>query len=257
MSKGIDVSYHQGVIDWGKVKNDGVEYAIIRAGYGKSTKDKQFENNVKGCITHNIPIGVYWFLYCTDVASAIANANKFAAIIEPYKDKITHKVWCDYEYDSDEYSIKKGVKQTNTSRTKIVKVFCNRMKELGYDVGVYANRDYLENKFDSLKEYPLWFARYSETKGNYDCYMWQNSSKGSVDGISGNVDMNILYGLGVKYYNIPEFTLIDSLNKIGVDSSYTNRCRIAKANGIAGYEGTKQQNINLLNLLNQGKLVKA
>lgn len=193
IKNGIDVSYHQGVIDWKKVKESGIEFVIIRAGYGKNTVDKKFIENIVGANTEGLKIGIYWFLYALNEADAIENAKRCIDTIALYKDVITLKVWCDYEYDSDNYSIKNDVVQTKESRTRIVKTFLHTLEEYGYDVGVYANPDYLNNKFLDLSEYPLWLAKYSSDKGDYEPFMWQYSSKGSVSGIKGNVDMNHLY----------------------------------------------------------------
>lgn len=193
---GIDVSYHQGTIDWKKVAESGVKFAIIRAGYGKSTVDEKFIENITGANTAGLKIGVYWFIYALNEEDAIANADKCHETIKLYKDILDLGVAADYEYDSDRYSIKKGVTQTKSSRTRIVQAFLNRLKEYGYKVTNYANPDYLNGKFEPLNEYPLWLAYYSdnETKAKrYNPIMWQYSSKGSVPGIRGNVDLNYLY----------------------------------------------------------------
>lgn len=195
--KGIDVSKHQYKIDWKKVKADGIKFAIIRAGYGRTTKDSYVDANANGCIENGIAIGFYWFLYCTNVAEAEKNAEMFHSVISKYKDKITMKVWCDFEYDTDKNANQKGVTFTKATRTACVNAFCKKMESYGYEVGNYANQDYLNNKFDKI-DYPLWFAKYSSTKGSRDCVMWQYSSKGSVAGINGNVDMNIYYDNTVK-----------------------------------------------------------
>lgn len=191
--KGIDVSKHQSDIIWSEVKTDGVEFAIIRAGYGQNTIDKQFYSNINGCVENGIDIGVYWFLYCINDKEAIANADMFHTMIAPYREHITMKVWCDFEYDTDKKANNKGVVFTKETRTSAVRAFCERMRGYGYEVGVYANPDYLKSKFNDLSDYPLWLAKYSDDKGNYDCEIWQYSSKGSVKGIKGNVDMNIYY----------------------------------------------------------------
>lgn len=259
MKNGIDVSYHNGVIDWAKVKKDGYDFAIIRAGYGKTTIDKQFLNNVNNAIKHGFGIGFYWFVYGVNVEEMVENAKLFIKTIAPYKNNITHKVWCDFEYDTEANANKRGVVFNKETRTTLINAFCDYMKSQGYDVGVYANKDYVDNKLNDI-DYPLWFARYATIKGNYDCFMWQHSSKGIVDGINGHVDLNILYGeaeqMPPTYYDSPEFTLIDSLSKIGVDTSFNHRAKIAKANGIKGYKGTSAQNLQLLSLLNEGKLIK-
>lgn len=257
--KGIDVSYHNGVIDWKKVAGAGYKFAMIRAGYGRSAVDKKFIENIVGANTAGLDIGIYWFIYAKNEQEAIENADMCDRTIKLYKDIITMKVAADYEYDSDSYSIRNGVTQTKQSRTRIVKAFLGRLKSKGYDVCVYANPDYLKGKFDDLSEYPLWLAKYSHSMGDYQPWIWQHSSTGKVPGIKGNVDLNICFEekvSEVEYYPVPEMTLIDYLNKIGVDSTYSNRKQIALRNGIVEYSGTAEQNIKLLDLLKNGKLVK-
>ncbi len=185
---GIDVSYHNGVIDWQKVKQS-VDFAIIRAGYGKSTMDKQFINNICGAHTTGLKIGIYWFIYAANTEEAVLNSKMCEKCIEGYKDIITMRVWADWEYDSD-----KRNPQTKESRTDIVKAFCNYLSGKGYETGVYSNVDYLTGKFGDLSKYPLWLAKYSSSKGDYNPFMWQHSSTGRIAGISTNVDMNIYYG---------------------------------------------------------------
>lgn len=195
--KGIDVSYHQGTIDWNKVKNAGIDFAMIRAGYGKTTVDKKFIENICGADTAGIKVGIYWFIYATNEEEAVANADKCSETINLYKDIITMGVAADWEYDSDKNSTKNGVTQTKESRSSIVRAFLNRLKEEGYEVINYANPDYLKSKFEGLEEYPTWLAWYTdkeEKAKKYSPIMWQYSSKGSVDGIKGNVDMDIYYG---------------------------------------------------------------
>ena len=260
--KGIDVSKHNGVIDWNKVKESGIEFAIIRAGYGKNNVDKQFIHNI--CCAHSagLKISVYWFLYALNEEDAIANAEKCDRTISLYKD-IIDMVFADWEYDSDEYSSEQGVTQSKTSRTSIVRAFLERMQAKGYSVGNYANPDYINRKFGDLSEYPLWLAWYKENAdvSPYNPLIWQYSSTGSVTGIKGNVDLNIGYSdftvPVIEYYPVPEFTLIDHLNKIGVDSSLESRKKIARVNGIINYTGTKEQNLILLEQLKAGKLIKA
>lgn len=196
MERGIDVSSYQGNIDWKKVKSAGVKCAIIRAGWGRTNKDSYFDRNAKECIANNIPFGIYWFIYGINETEAIANADKCHSVIAPYKDKIKLKVACDFEYDTDANANKRGVVFDKNKRTSMVKAFCERLKALGYEVCVYANPDYLKNKFNDLSMYPLWLAYYGaseESALKYNPVMWQYSSKGYVSGISGNVDMNYVY----------------------------------------------------------------
>lgn len=225
----VDVSHHQKQIDWGKVKESGITHAIIRAGYGKGNKDKWFDYNIEQAIDNGFTIGFYWFLYAVTITDGIINADEFHSLIKPYKDRISLKVWADWEYDSDDYSIRNGVWQKKESRTLIVKAFLKRMQEYGYEVGVYANPDYINGKFGDLSEYPLWLAWYDGTeekvKSRYSPVMWQYSSKGSVDGIIGNVDMNYYYGESDevkeetdKDYSLPDF-ILDSRRILGVSDT--------------------------------------
>lgn len=186
--KGIDVSYHNGTIDWNKVKADGINFAIIRAGYGTKTMDKEFLKNIVGATQAGIRVGIYWFIYAADTSGAISNAEKCHELIKPYKNSIEVGVWADWEYDSD-----KRNPQTKDGRTAIVKAFCEHLNGLGYDIGVYANPDYLSGKFGDLSVYPLWLAKYGSSVGKYDPDIWQFTSSGKVNGISGKVDMNYLY----------------------------------------------------------------
>lgn len=195
--KGIDVSYHQGIIDWKKVRNSGVEFAIIRAGYGKNQVDSKFIENICGAHTAGLKIGIYWFIYALNKTDAIANAEKCLETIKTYKDIIELGVAADYEYDSDKYSEKKGVQQTPQSRSGIVRAFLSCLKSNGYKVFNYANPDYLNGKFEDLSEYPLWLAWYGASEEGalaYSPVMWQYSSSYIVDGIAGNVDVNVYYG---------------------------------------------------------------
>ena len=251
--KGIDVSKHQGIIDWKMVADSGIDFAIIRAGYGKSNVDERFIENIVGAHTGGLKVGVYWFIYALNEEDALKNAEMFHQTIEPYKEAITFKVFADYEYDSDNYSKKHGVVQNKSTRTKIVKTFLNYLKSKGWDVGNYANPDYIKSKFNDLSEYPLWLAWYTDDEGRIEDYnpcMWQYTSNGSVSGIKGYDESKI------TYYPIPEFTLTDYLEKVGANSTYNHRCKIAKANGISDYKGTSEQNLKLLKLLKEGKLIK-
>lgn len=204
MTNGIDVSSFQKNIDWRKVAESGIKFAIIRCGWGMNNIDSKAIQNIEGALSVGIKIGCYWFIYGKNQAQCEANADKFNSVIAKYKDKITMKVWADWEYDSDKYC--PGL--TKAQRTQWTKAFCKRMSDYGYDVGIYANRDYLTTKFTDIREYPLWYAIYSSSKGNQECFMWQNSSKGQIPGISGNVDTDYCYA-DSSITPTPSTTIID------------------------------------------------
>lgn len=188
----IDVSYHNGIIDFARVKKAGVSGVIIRAGYGTKTVDKKFIVNMKAAIAAGMHIGCYWFMYGENNEDALANARKCVETIKGYKDYIDLGVYSDWEYDSD----KRAPGQTKERRTEFVRLFNGYIEEQGFDAGTYTNVDYYKNKFDmsKLKKWPVWIARYNKELGDYDCIMWQYSSIGNVDGITGHVDMNHYYG---------------------------------------------------------------
>ena len=191
MSKGIDVSKHNGTIDWAKVKASvAVDFVIIRAGYGKSIsqKDKQFENNYAGCKAHGIPCGAYWYSYALTPAEAEAEARVF---LEAITDKqLEYPVYLDIEEKNALSTGKKNV-------SAIVKAFCGVMEKAGYWCGVYASRAHVQSYFDDdcKIRYSLWLAEWG-AKLNYnggEVGMWQYSDKGKVNGIGTNVDMDICY----------------------------------------------------------------
>lgn len=197
MKKGIDVSSHQGTINWQKVKQAGIEFAIIRLGYGDNITrqdDTQFLNNVNGCIANNIPFGVYLYSYATNLTG---NASIQSEIEHTKRqlDKISKKPFCVY-IDMEDASTQKLGKDR---LTYFAEEFCKHFMYLGYKAGVYANQ-YWFNTFLNASQiasygYSIWCAKYSDSKpnitSNYD--IWQYSDRGRVDGINGNVDMNCMY----------------------------------------------------------------
>jgi len=192
--KGIDVSKHQGKIDWAKVKADGIQFAIIRCGWGNditSQDDVQFENNVNGCEVNGIPWGVYLYSYATNLTEAESEVQHVLRLL---KGKLPlYPVYIDME-DADGYKKKRNV--SNKTCADICAYFCERLTKLGYLAGVYANKDWLENRINDprLAQYPIWLAQWNDVvtyKGKYG--MWQYTSDGKVNGISGRVDMNYCY----------------------------------------------------------------
>lgn len=192
---GIDVSKWNGSIDWSQVKNSGVSYVIIRCGYrGSSTgaliEDPKFRANIKGATGAGLKVGVYFFTQAVSDVEAVEEASMVISLIKGYN--ISCPVFLDVEAAhgrADGISV--------STRTAVCKAFCATIKNAGYTAGIYANKTWLNSYIDApaLTGYKIWLAQYSAaptySRTRYD--MWQYSSKGSVAGISGRVDMNISY----------------------------------------------------------------
>ena len=190
--KGIDVSEHQGAINWSQVKASGAQFAMIRGGYGRNNVDKYFHANAKGATAAGIPIGMYWFSYAYTVDMARNEAKYAVALAKQYK--ITWPIAFDLEYDTVSYAAKNGVTITKSMATQMAKAFCEEIKASGYTPMNYTNPDYLNRYFDrSQLPYDIWLAQYASQPSISDMSIWQYSSSGSVPGISGRCDMNYAY----------------------------------------------------------------
>ena len=200
LKRGIDVSKFQGDIDWKKVKNDGVEFAIIRCGYrgyetGKMVEDEKFEANIRGCNEVGLDAGVYFFTEAISEKEAREEADFVIDLLKEYEVDIQLPIVIDLEQSSNPAKSR----TTNISqedRTKIVIAFCERVKEAGYEPMIYGNLKSHMRMSDiyQLEDYPKWFAYYrTPLRYPYKFDIWQYSATGSVDGIKGDVDMNIAF----------------------------------------------------------------
>lgn len=193
--KGIDVSVWQGAIDAVKIKNSGIEFVIMREGY-RQTVDKRFFENVKKCQETGIEIpGVYHFIYALNVEQAKQEA---ISCVENVKKAGLGKgtiIFSDFEYDTVTKAAASGVKLGRTECNAFTKAFCETVESFGYKAGIYFNVDYYKNWYDHdlLNKYVRWLADWYG-KADYPCVFHQYSSKGSVPGIIGDVDMNYFLG---------------------------------------------------------------
>lgn len=185
--KGIDVSKHNGSIDWGKVKNDGVEFAIIRIGYGGSApvKDERFEENYKNAKANGLKVGTYLYSYANSESDVEAEVNS----ILKWLDGKTF----DLPFYLDVEDNKTQGKLSVNELTNYVYNICERIEKAGYFTGIYASKNWLETKLDmnKLNRFTVWLAQWSSNPTYQGTYgMWQYTSDGSINGISGRVDMN-------------------------------------------------------------------
>ena len=185
--KGIDVSEWQGTIDWREVAKDGVQFAVIHAGYGRelSQKDKYFERNYAGARAAGIKVGAFWYSYADSVARAEQEARTCLKVLDGKH--LDLPVFFDQEYEP-------GILKLSTkTRTDIVLKFLETIKAAGRPCGLYSSTNFITANLQAnrLTEYPLWIAEYG-SKLHYTgkVWAWQYTSKGRVNGIRGNVDCN-------------------------------------------------------------------
>ena len=187
-TKGIDVSTWNGNIDFGKVKSSGIDFVIIRSGFGRLTsqKDNRFENYYAGAKKAGLKIGSYWYGYAHSVAEARIEAQACLACIKGKSFDLP--IYYDME-ESSQFSL-----GWNTC-TAMAMAFCEEIEKGGFKAGVYANTNWFSNVLDKkaiAKKYSVWHAQWSSAAVT-NCDVWQYSECGRVSGISGNVDMNICY----------------------------------------------------------------
>ncbi|MFR1883048.1 MAG: GH25 family lysozyme [Blautia sp.] len=191
MLKGIDVSEHNGRIDWDIVKKSGiVDYVMIRAGYGRGNVDKQFSQNIQECQRVGLPCGIYWFSYGYTVEMARQEARYCLDLIKGCN--IHYPISFDLEYDTITYAKKNGVTIGKSLATAMANAFCAEIQRAGYKPMNYTNLDYYKNMFGQVP-YDMWYAQYANTRSITGMTMWQYTSSGSVPGISGKVDLNYCY----------------------------------------------------------------
>lgn len=187
---GIDVSEHNGTVNWTAVKQAGVEFAIIRTGYGKSYVDSQFRRNITQAIAQGIHVGVYHFTYALDVAGVKREAEFVLSLLKDYK--IDLPVFFDFEYDTVRYAKENGVTLGRQAFLDHTKAFCDAIEAAGYRAGTYYNYSYYKQYYDknALGSYVQWYAQYNATADVSGWDIWQYSSKGTLAGCTGHFDMN-------------------------------------------------------------------
>lgn len=195
--KGIDVSTHQGNIDWKKVKADGVKFAIIRLGFrgygtGKVLIDDKFHQNMKGATANGIKVGVYFYSQAISTAEAVEEAEMVLKNIKGYE--LDYPIVFDIEDAGAKNARTNGMSVKKA--TDITIAFCERIKKAGHHPMIYTNSRWFVSKLDMtrLTKYDKWLAQYYNTPFfPYQFQIWQYTGKGRVNGIRGDVDMNISF----------------------------------------------------------------
>ena len=203
---GIDVSSHNGTINWNSVKADGIDYAVLRAGFTGYTKSKHSLNNdtlfseyYKGAVAAELPVGVYWYSQALNENEARAEAQRVLSVIDGLALELP--VFYDYEFagtkDGRLDSAWSSGSINKSKMTANARAFCEVIEAAGYEAAIYSNSSFLTNQLDinSLdNNYKIWLAHFTtqtDYSGNY--YMWQYTESGSVDGIGGSVDCDFMY----------------------------------------------------------------
>lgn len=187
---GIDVSTFQREIDWNTVKDSGVDFAVIRAGYGRELNqvDARFHENMQKAKDAGIDCGAYWYSYAVTPEQAVQEAETCYEIIKDYQ--FEYPIVFDIEDETQKYL-------STATISAIIESFCSTLESKGYYVSLYSYASFLNSKVyqSTLEKYDVWVAHYGVSSpsytGNYG--MWQYSSSGSVSGINGNVDMDYSY----------------------------------------------------------------
>ena len=188
------MSRHNGNIDWNAVKASGVDYVIIRCGYrgsvsGALIEDESFRKNIKGATAAGLKVGVYVFSQAVNEVEAVKEASLAVSLVKGYN--LTYPIFIDTESSGG-----RADKIDVATRTAVVNAFCQTVASAGYQPGIYASKSWYETKLNmgAIGNYKIWLAQYSAAPtygGKYD--MWQYSSKGKINGIKGNVDLNWSY----------------------------------------------------------------
>lgn len=290
MRKLVDVSSYNGVVDWKKAKSYGCQGAILKIIRKDLNRDKKFNENFAACNKNKIGWGVYNYSYATTATKAKSDMELVCDILDKIdKTHFVYGVWFDLE-DKAQAALSK------TKIAEIINAAQQVVESRGYTFGVYTGKSYYEEHIDrkQVKCQNWWIARYyrgdarmqiatnpdEEKKPAAANVAWQYTSSGRFPrvistGNSGNFDLNVLCEEPVKkkveentkkpvkkktvYY--PKYkgkskSLVDALKSLGINSSKSNRKKVASLNGIKNYSGTASQNTKLLNLLKRGKLIK-
>lgn len=264
---GMDVSQHNGKINFKKAKRDGIEFVFIRVGYTGYTKssfslnlDKKYKTYIKDATKAGLKVGVYWYSQSTKVSEAKKEANALLKAIKGYS--ITMPVVFDYEFADTKKGRLDSAKLSKTNMTANALAFLNTVSNAGYDACIYASENFLvehlyANQISS--NFKVWLANYS-SKTNYkgDYEFWQHTAKGRVSGMRGNVDINFWYKgenstyLGTQVYTgapieCGVYAAIDGrelVENVDYTLTYSNNVNIGTAhitlNGIGEHKGLKQ-----------------
>lgn len=278
----LDISQYNIIHSYSKVKNL-CSAAILRIGYrgyggGTIVKDKLFSQHLDNLIDE-LPLGVYFLDQSINENEAILQANwTYIEFMNAGLGATPIPIWIDSEASASISRTGRGDLISKEQRTSNILAFCKRMKELGYNAGIYASDSWLKDKlvYSDIKHLPIWNAKYNSnngmigTKPSNRADLYQFTSKYTTDFCNGSLDMSVVLNDSVfkgeaipgsapttdEFYPIPEFTLNECLTKIGLGTDKETKRKIAFANGQPNYTGARNQNLKMLEWLKAGTLKK-
>ena len=190
--RGIDVSYCQTKVDWQKVKEEGIRFAMVRVGYcmnnGALKVDRMFKSHMEGAVAAGLDVGVYLYSYAASISSAKRAAREVLQAVKPYK--LTYPIALDMEYD-DEY-----IKNSKKNNTAIAAAFLQEIEKGGYYAMLYCSKDFLDSYLmpERLTAFDKWIAQYaSKCTSAHKHGIWQYSGSGKVRGVAEKVDLDVAY----------------------------------------------------------------
>ncbi len=194
---GVDMSYHQQMVDWEELKNSKAEFVMLRCGYRGYTEgglivDEKFKEYAQAANDAGIPLGVYFFTQAITEEEAVEEAEFVISLIEDYE--ISYPVAFDTEFVSDSEARTRSADITDEMRSRMCIAFCERIREAGYYPIIYAGENWMRRdlNLDMLQEYDFWAPQYLEENDfMYDFTIWQYTEAGFIPGIDGEVDLNI------------------------------------------------------------------
>lgn len=198
---GVTVSENNQEIDWAKVKESGVSFAMIRVGYRKYssneiTQDKQFEANIAGALAVGLDVGVYFYSTAISVTEAEQEAAFVLDKIKAYQ--VTYPVSYNWEFvqNAQEGETVRNKDATGSEITEYTEAFCKKIEKASYTAAFYAGKNMAYEKFnlEKLKDYDIWYSEYRKVPAfYYDFNMWQYTNQGKVSGIETPVKMNMVF----------------------------------------------------------------
>lgn len=201
MRIGIDISEHQGEIDWAALSTEQPDFALIRAayrGYGESGKlcqDTCFEKNVQGALEYGIPVGLYFFSQAISREEAVEEAEYLLELLKGYS-PAEFKLPIFFDWENIGFEEARTDHVDGKTLTDCALAFCRRMEEAGYTAGIYAYRSlaYFSYDLPQIADYPLWIGALGECPDYYYAFdIWQYSTEGTLPGITGPVDMDAVF----------------------------------------------------------------